>query len=183
VAERRLVVYVPRKPSGPQPQASPPLRLLWTVVPGDQVPLFSKGEFEAAVKKFGGRLLTNDDSDADVTLYKLVLAGGEEITHLARKKGPYTLLTGDYSASGNFVASLAGASVLVVDSGAMVNLLGATHSASLANRRAPDPSLILYAAGNHLLHPILQGGMQLILTHNNEPTKPLPAKLFVPSGG
>jgi hypothetical protein len=62
------------------------MQLLWTVVPGDQVPLLSKGEFEAAVKRSGGRLLIQDDSDADVTVYKLILAGGEEITHLARKK-------------------------------------------------------------------------------------------------
>ena len=85
------------------------MQLLWTVVPGDQVPLFSKGKFEAAVKKFGGRLLTQDDSDVEVTLYKLILAGGEEITHLARKKGPYTILTGDYDSAGNFVASPTGA--------------------------------------------------------------------------
>ena len=94
VEERRLVVYAPQPVPTAQPQASPPLQLTWTVVPGDQVPLFSKGEFERVVKQLGGRLLTTDDSDEDVTVYNLILPDGEKITHLARKKGPYTILMG-----------------------------------------------------------------------------------------
>ena len=77
VAERRLIVYEPQQRSGRQPQASPPMQLLWTVVPGDQVPLLSKGEFEAAVKRSGGRLLgkftsapaTNRTSTTDLKLF------------------------------------------------------------------------------------------------------------------
>ena len=100
VEERRLVVYAPQPVPTAQPQASPPLQLTWTVVPGDQVPLFLKGEFECAVKKFGGRLLTTDDSDADVTVYEHILQGGEKITHITRNKGPYTILTDDYDKRG-----------------------------------------------------------------------------------
>ena len=82
-------MYAPQRRSGSQLQASPAMQLLWTVVPGDQVPLLSKGEFEAAVKRSGGRLLIQDDSDADVTVYTLILAGGAERDHPPRKeKGP-----------------------------------------------------------------------------------------------
>ena len=83
VEERRLVVYAPRPAPAAQPQASPPLLLTWTVVPGDQVPLFSKGEFERVVKQLEGRLLTTDDSDEDVTVYNLILPDGEKLTHRA----------------------------------------------------------------------------------------------------
>ena len=65
------------------------------------------------------------------------------------------------------MASPSGTQLLVVDSGAMVNLLGAAHSARLKNQRAPDPSIVLYAAGDNLLNPVLQGDMQLILTNNS----------------
>ena len=56
----------------------------------------------------------------------------------------------------------------------MVNLLGAAHAAHLKNRRDADPNLMIFAAGDHRLTPISQGDMQLILTNNSAPTRPLP---------
>ena len=157
VMERSMVVYKPPPSTGGQPTVSPPLDLTWTVVAGNQVPLFSKGEFEKAVRSVGGRLLTSDDSETDVTVFDLILRSGERITHIARKRGPYTILTGDYDASGDFVTSPTGTRILIVDSGAMVNLLGKGHAARLRNRRDPDPNLLIFAAGDHRLIPVSQG--------------------------
>jgi hypothetical protein len=90
---------------------------------------------------------------------------GETVTHLARKQGSYIVLRGDYDDSGTFVTSPNGSVCMIVDSGAMVNLLGTSHSLRLANRREPSTGQQLFGAGNAALAHVGQGDMRVRFTH------------------
>ena len=172
MTERSLVPYVPEAQL--TLRQGPPLALSWIIIEGDQPPLLSKGEFERAVRETGSRIVSTDDSHLDVTVYVLTTASGESITHVARKSGSYTLLKGDFDNNGSFVTSPNGKEVLIVDSGAMVNVLGRDNQDLLTNVRPVEPEQKLFGAGSAPLALVGQGDMTLLLTHNPTPKNTLP---------
>ena len=87
----------------------------------------------------------------------MTTASGASITHVARKSGSYTLLKGDYDTSGNFVTSPNGKTALIMDSGAMVNVVGRDKPLLLTGVRPADPGQQLFGAGSAPLQLVGQG--------------------------